>query len=155
MIAVWYIILKCWHLETQFCRATCTQCHSVKESTARANKPSSTKFSAFDLELLSSNRIHLLLCFLRRSQAWNMFLLLANSTGGWADTLISVCRIMPRAISRGMLEWSYYLKEAEHECNGWIVTALQHFSFSIPLLISSHYESQDVRGPCGLTADDV
>lgn len=94
------------------------QYHSAKQSTARSCEPSSSPFSAFDLELLSSNRIHLLLCFLRRSQVRSMFLLLTNNTGGWAYALSSVCRIMPRAISRSMLLWSYYLKEAEYECNG-------------------------------------
>ena len=61
----------------------------AKKSTARTSKPSSSQFSAFDLELLSSNGIHLLLYFLRRSQVWicSYFLLEILAAGHMLSTV--------------------------------------------------------------------
>lgn len=129
------------------------QLPSAKKSTARTSEPSSSQFSAFDIQLLSSNRTHLLLCFLRRSQVRYVSWIPANDIGGWAYPLTSGCCIMPRAISRGMLLWLYYLKEDEG--SGWNVTIILYSSFPAHLLILCGHETYNARQACRLTADDL
>ena len=145
------VVYHCYRSETQHLYTL--QRPSAKKSAARTSKPSSSPFSAFDLELLSSNRIHLLLFTLRRSQVQVMFLLLTKASGGWAYALASGCCIMPRAISRGVLLWLYYLKEAEYECSGWTVTIVIYSPFSAQLLVFCSHENYNVRQAYSLTAD--